>query len=610
MLHVRNFLRAVQWTGEVPGLGKIPAQEAKQAMGRAARMLLENIGDLLPSRKWEAGVRDLEKSKLSGQKYEPSTVRAALRTLRRAGLVETHRTRDHKSGLEGYSIVNLSPALVALARKWQILRLELKDKGTASDRKKIIQTELLTMQNVNLPFLYDHPGNPHEQCLTADPLLNLSTHRCSKLVTPNTGIHTPLRRVQGVGMSPGAPGSGSSGVPLPPPSGEGGVALPDLTPQTDGPDGLVAAAPADEGGRYSDVVKKSFDWWKGKRREFSAGRLDKRRSDGRPVRPAWQPDARPHLQEWFEDKPLARHDAPGSKILIDGDQSIFFEVRAFAATLDAFHGHKPGHTTLSLVRPDKTGRMPIFVGETDGLWRNIDWQSVFRLAWAKSRDLFLERGIGEQIFGAPGEKSRMILIDDLKTEVPIFEKTSCTVLKTSEGNYQHLYCASRALTRDERHHIQKVLVGRFGGDTSATGGAQPHRIPGSTNYKPGRGLFVCRLVGTVGSIDGGKPLPVGKWLREPLAARGENDEQETRKKNVQRPSNIVVPSGGTDTSASGQDWRKSIVLAGELRVAGHSAEDVRGRVESMLIERAEQRGKNVNYYVGRTLLKLTEAGHL
>lgn len=229
MLHVRNFLRSVQWTGEVPGLGQVPAQAANLAMGRAARVLLENVADLLPSRGWEAGVRDLEKSKLSGKKYEPSSVRSALRTLRRAGLITTKRTKNNRTGLEGFSTVLLSPALVDLARRWQVLK---QLKSATKDRKKTIQTELLKMQNINLPFLYDHSGNPHEQGLAADPLLNLSTHRCSNLATPNTGIHTPrLQAGGGVGAwSPVAwplpSGQGTLGTsPLPPPpaSRAGGV---------------------------------------------------------------------------------------------------------------------------------------------------------------------------------------------------------------------------------------------------------------------------------------------------------------------------------------------------------------------------------------------------
>ena len=47
---------------------------------------------------------------------------------------------------------------------------------------------------------------------------------------------------------------------------------------------------------------------------------------------------------------------------------------------------------------------------------------------------------------------------------------------------------------DERGKFQAHLAASVGGDRAATGGGQPHRCPGSVNYKPGRNLFVTRLV--------------------------------------------------------------------------------------------------------------------
>ena len=85
----------------------------------------------------------------------------------------------------------------------------------------------------------------------------------------------------------------------------------------------------------------------------------------------------------------------------------------------------PGHTSLSLVRPDQKGRMPVFDRSTEGCWADIEWQKVFELAWARSRKVFEQEGVGEQIFAAPTGKSRVILIDDLKTPTPIFDKTFC-----------------------------------------------------------------------------------------------------------------------------------------------------------------------------------------
>lgn len=50
MLHLFNFLLAVDWTGEVPGAGVIPAMSAATAMGRVERVVIEAIGGKLPAR--------------------------------------------------------------------------------------------------------------------------------------------------------------------------------------------------------------------------------------------------------------------------------------------------------------------------------------------------------------------------------------------------------------------------------------------------------------------------------------------------------------------------------------------------------------------------------
>ncbi|MDP2371278.1 DNA-primase RepB domain-containing protein [Rhodoferax sp.] len=403
----------------------------------------------------------------------------------------------------------------------------------------------------------------------------------------------------------------------------------------------VAGEEKEESGRGSDVVRENFEFWRGRRLEFSKARLARHQQAGATSRP-WRPDGRPRLREWHrdEDGAPARPDASGAPVLIGGDQGSFFEIRAFAATLDAFHDHQPGHTTLSLIQPGARGRILIFaetsfvkiidedggsrtknVWGTDGSWCDLDWQKIFHLAWAKSKKLFEEHGSGEQIFAAPGEKSRMILVDDLKTPVPIFDKTLCIILETSSGNYQHLYCVDRVLTGVERHHIQKVLAARFGGDPGATGGAQPHRVPGSTNYKKGRDLFVCRLAGTVSFMDGGKPLKVDNILREtPVEVPADQliqmeQQEQACKKVAQRPRarGIIVPpgAGGGDASASGKDWRNSIIEAAALRAGGLDASEVTNQVKKMLLESARRRGKNdAIYYANRTVLKLTKDGHL
>jgi hypothetical protein len=151
-------------------------------------------------------------------------------------------------------------------------------------------------------------------------------------------------------------------------------------------------------------------------------------------------------------------------------------------------------TALSLMRPGKPGRLSVFEKQAKKGLSTVNPESVLKLAYAKSADIFKLEGIGEQLYFSPVDKSRILLLDDLKTADPVLAGHQYCVLESSEGNYQHFYVASAPLTNDERGEMQKQLAAQHGGDPAATSGCQPHRAPGSVNYKPGRDLFVTRLV--------------------------------------------------------------------------------------------------------------------
>jgi hypothetical protein len=157
-------------------------------------------------------------------------------------------------------------------------------------------------------------------------------------------------------------------------------------------------------------------------------------------------------------------------------------------------------TSIFLIQPSKRGRLEIYKNKSastnlrNGGLTSIDPSALFKLAFARSKTIFEENGEGEQLFLAPRDGSRILLIDDLKTKSPIVDNTPFAILETSKDNFQHFYVCDRGLMVEERGKFQAHLVASFGGDRAATGGGQPHRCPGSVNYKPGRNLFVTRLI--------------------------------------------------------------------------------------------------------------------
>ena len=166
-------------------------------------------------------------------------------------------------------------------------------------------------------------------------------------------------------------------------------------------------------------------------------------------------------------------------------------------------------TSISLIQPSSRGRLLVLEKQTkskgarSGL-TSIDPARLFNFAFARSREVFERCGEGEQVFLAPRPGSRILLVDDLKTDRPVVDNTPVAILQTSFGNFQHFYVCDRELEADERNEMQKALALKFGGDAGATGGHQPHRCPGSVNYKPDRSLFVTRLIHH--SIEG-RPIP-------------------------------------------------------------------------------------------------------
>lgn len=116
------------------------------------------------------------------------------------------------------------------------------------------------------------------------------------------------------------------------------------------------------------------------------------------------------------------------------------------------------------------------------------------LAFVKPEQLFgVANGKKQGVYVRPRDGSRLVLVDDLATHEPLFQAPH-VILETSKKNYQHIYCVDRPLSNQERNLMQKELANRFGGDLGATSGAQPHRVPGSINYKPGRRNFWTKLI--------------------------------------------------------------------------------------------------------------------
>lgn len=232
------------------------------------------------------------------------------------------------------------------------------------------------------------------------------------------------------------------------------------------------------------------------------------------------------------------------------------------------------------------------------------WHKVHSKAYAASRDSFEERGVGEQVYGAPGPNSCMALLDDVNTTESVVQGAAGLAIETSAGNFQHLYAFDRILAPEDRVVIQRALVLHaqglgLGGDPRAIGPEQPHRVPGSVNYKPGRSLFVCRLAATWMRVDGARQLRADEWIQ-----RGQTPA-------AAAPARAAVPGlrGGRPVadghkSASEAEW--AWLCAEVEQSLGREDPDVLAqRLELALVERAHsRRGRDAPRYARLTIFNL------
>ena len=213
-----------------------------------------------------------------------------------------------------------------------------------------------------------------------------------------------------------------------------------------------------------------------------------------------RPSKTERLQRRSAEPPL-KDPAKKRPLFYDEDLKDF---RRFTSWFFLANQNNDTLTSIHLIRPSARGRMEVFgpITKSKSLGRpdapagltGVDPAQLFSLAYDKSAVLFQECGEGEQVFFAPREKSRVVLLDDLKTPDPLYSGTPAAVLETSQDNFQHLYVLDQNLSAAQRASIQAQLARAHGADQAATSGGQPHRCPGSVNYKPGRNLFVTRLV--------------------------------------------------------------------------------------------------------------------
>lgn len=554
------------------GGSDLPAEVIRE---RCTKAVLKGLSDRLRSEHPGRGVT-CSKVDLGEQAYSERAVGNALSILERANIIRRIRNRDEKTGMEKHATTLVNPVLIDLARVVSKHHAQLK-KG-----KKM---EPNIPPSVNLPISGWGSGNPHEQGLAEAPHANSAPRGMQPLHTSYC-IHAPQ------------------------PSGLGG-------------DGLIQKGQKFRGGsEISDFSKEiPIDFLKtsAARAELAAGRLERRRGRGQLVGVPSRSngDLRPFLWE-YEVLPEGQKIPAQNRFdgnLYDCDHTVHFEARAFSHTMDSFNAGAQGHSALCLTRPKGKGQLPIFVREVsqNGLG-SFDFQKAFSLSFFKSQGCTEEAENGEQLFVKPSQNSRMVLVDDLPTPAPIFGGALCIILETSSQNYQHLYCFDRVLNGAERQHIQTRMAREFGGDARACGPFQPHRCPGSVNYKKGRGQFVTRLVGTVSNINGGKPLKASKWLSDFDKEKAPNSVLVT----ALDPSNIDQPelqicinkTVGTQNESE-QEWHLSIMRASGLKSRGFSEDEIAANLVKWLSSKAApRRGGDANRYAKKTVENLQKAGHI
>lgn len=325
-----------------------------------------------------------------------------------------------------------------------------------------------------------------------------------------------------------------------------------------------------------------------------------------------------------------------SRPFVARDPELLHESRIFGGCIQIYMDsiYRPGEgvkdrstpsiLSLCLVRPGERGRMPIFdkhmarrgglIGlgavdvvddegvENDEVKRSYGstrWPDVHKMAYARSKSIWETHGTGEQVFACPGPNNATALLDDVKTPELIDDAAGIS-LETSAGNYQHLYFFDRILSPDERGAIQRALCAEaqargIGGDPAATGPEQPHRVPGSVNFKPGRNLFVTRLAGAWGRIDGGVPLIADEWIER---GQGVTSTRAAASKN-----RGPIPEGHKSDSES--DWAWACAYAETRR--GMDRDQLIDEIEQGLTARAlPRRQGDAARYARKTVKSLIE----
>jgi hypothetical protein len=186
----------------------------------------------------------------------------------------------------------------------------------------------------------------------------------------------------------------------------------------------------------------------------------------------------------------------------------------------------------------------------------LDWERFYKGHAAAVFKARRAGAVGENLYCFLLDRASVVMIDDLKAPSPLLP-VAAVVIETSRGNFQHLYCCSRALVNEERLALQRLLARQLGGDPGATSSSQPWRWPGSVNFKPGRGLFRARVV-HMSPLETGS-LDVDKLLCEAQASStGSANVVPLR---ALKPARVVpVSSAGRDDSDSGEDMRMALKM--------------------------------------------------
>lgn len=615
MLSLRNFFYLLHvrkgWQGIIPATGGLPDRCAAKVMSaRCVKEVLQGIADQVRTKNPNAGIK-VCKEDLSLGSYSARQVARALQVLESCNVIKRQRNKDPRHGTELYATTLVNPILIDLAKAYSQF-LAAKKRNKKAGQKASAQA-LAFQTDISLPISTWGSGKPHE-------IRHRAVAACQDDIQPTDTASHLLR------------------YSLPPHHKDGGftgtlveVERERIKGGSDNEESWVIKRDELEAESESEnnlnLIGKRFELINEARRKNFLLISDQ---SALPQ----ENDRRPYITE---------RGALGE---------VLFEARAFGASMELLNSNNgkvvADHTSLCLVRCGQRGRMLIFEQQTKkpGAYYSqlsqsndlsrcgthafqaskkktsnsqrggpVDWQRVFELAYSKSEVIFRMTRSGEQIYAVPSLNSRVVMIDDLKSPYPVLDGCLCLVLETSRGNFQHLYGTDKVLTQDERQHIQVVLAKKFGGDMNATKGNQPHRVPGSVNYKPGRHQWVCRLVGNVMTVDGGNSLKTKDWLAMPLPKADQFLKDHACVSDDRIPSIQVSDkrkrlSSQTSSSEAG-DWSFGISTAKKLKMAGWSGEPLKRQVLSDLVNRArEYRGSDVDRYANVTVNNLAKKGFL